>query len=187
MKKSVLALLAGTLLLSLSAVAKDKDDKHIDPYVTGPENEARMIKDIRHALVTLPWYGVFDDLGFTVDGGNVTLVGQVVKPVLKDDAGRVVKRVEGVTNLVNNIEVLPLSGMDDQSRRAVYRSIYGDPQIGMRYGYQALPSIHIIVKNGHLRLEGVVANQFDKQIIGMKANGVPGIFSVQNDLQVEGK
>lgn len=187
MKKCALAVLAGALLLSFSAVAKDKDDKHMDPYVAGPANEARLIKDIRHALVTLPRYGIFDDLGFNVNGSTVTLVGEVVQPVLKDDAGFAVKHVEGVTSVVNNIEVLPLSGVDDQSRRAVYRAIYGDPQISTRYGYQALPSVHIIVKNGHLRLEGVVANEFDRNLIGVKANGVPGIFSVQNDLQVEGK
>jgi hyperosmotically inducible protein len=189
MKKSALVLLASALLVSFSAVAadKDKNDKHMDPYIAGPENEARMVKDIRHALVTLPWYGVFDDLGFNVNGSTVTLVGEVVKPILQDDAERVVKRVEGVTSVVNNIEVLPLSPMDDQSRRAVYRAIYGDSALSTRYGYQALPSIHIIVKNGHVRLEGVVANQFDRTLIGMKANQVPGIFSVQNDLQIEAK
>jgi hyperosmotically inducible protein len=185
MKRSVLALVAGGLLVSFSAFGRD--DKHMDPFIPGPDSEAHIIKDVRHALVTLPWYGVFDDLGFTVNGGTVTLVGEVVNPVTKGDAERSVKHVEGVTSVVNNIEVLPLSPMDDQTRRAVYRTIYGDSSIGMRYGYQALPSIHIIVKNGHLRLEGVVANEFDRTLIGMKANGVPGIFSVQNDLQVEAK
>ena len=187
MKNSVLALVAGTLLVSFTAFAADKNDKHMDPFLRGPENEARLVKDVRHALVTLPWYGVFDDLGFNINGSTVTLVGEVVNPVTKGDAERSVKHVEGVTNVINNIEVLPVSPMDDQLRRAVYRTIYGDPQIGTRYGYQALPSIHIIVKNGHLRLEGVVANEFDRTLIGMKANSVPGIFSVQNDLQVEAK
>jgi hyperosmotically inducible protein len=189
MKKGAIALLAGALLMSFSALAadKDKNDKHMDPYLAGPENEARLVKDIRHALVTLPWYGVFDDLGFNINGSTVTLVGQVVLPVLKSDAEHAVKRVEGVTSVVNQIEVLPVSPMDDQSRRAVYRAIYGDPFLSTRYGFQALPSIHIILKNGHLRLEGVVANQQDRIMAGMKANQVPGIFSVQNDLQIEAK
>jgi hyperosmotically inducible protein len=117
----------------------------------------------------------------------VTLTGQVTNPVLKSDAQNVVKRVEGVTNVVNNIEVLPLSPMDNQIRRAVARAIYGDPTLSTRYGFQAMPSIHIIVKNGHVRLEGVVANQMDKQIAGTRANTVPNVFSVENDLQVEGK
>ena len=187
MRKSALALFAGALLLSATGFAKDSDKKHMDPFVAGPENEARLVKDIRHSLIMLPYYGIFDDLGFTVDGGTVTLEGAVVNPVLKDDAGHVVKRVEGVTNVVNNIEVLPLSPMDDQIRRATYRAIYGDPTLSTRYGFQALPSIHIIVKNGHVRLEGVVANQMDKTIAYTRANGVPGVFSVENDLQVEGK
>ena len=95
------------------------------------------------------------------------------------------KRVEGVTNVVNNIEVLPLSPMDNEIRRAEYRAIYGDPQIGTRYGFNALPSIHIIVKNGHVVLEGVVANTADKNLIGIRANGVPNVFSVTNNLMVE--
>jgi hyperosmotically inducible protein len=187
MRKSALVVFASALLLTFSAVAKDNSDKHMDPFIPGNPDEARMVKDIRHALVTLPWYGIFDDLGFNINGNTVTLVGQVVKPILKDDAGKAVKRVEGVANVVNNIEVLPLSPMDDQLRRAVYRAIYGDPFLATRYGYQALPSIHIIMKNGHLRLEGVVANEADRNVAGLKANQVPGVFSVENDLQVEGK
>jgi hyperosmotically inducible protein len=183
------AILASALLMSSGIAAKDKDDKpqHMDPYVTGPANEARMVQEIRHQLVMLPYYGVFDDLGFTVNGGTVTLVGQVTQPVLKDDAGRAVKKIEGVTSVVNNIEVLPLSPNDDRIRRAAYRAIYGDPALSTRYGFRALPSIHIIVKNGNVRLEGVVANEMDRTIAGLRANGVPGAFQVQNDLKVEGK
>ena len=185
MKRSGFVLLAGILLIPgfLSA----KDDKHLDPYVLGPVNEAKLIQEIRHKLVTLPYFGVFDDIGFNVSGGTVTLQGEVTRPVLKDDAGRTVKGVEGVTNVINNIEVLPLSPNDDNIRRAVYRAIYGDPMLSTRYGYQALPSIHIIVKNGNVRLEGVVANEMDRNIAGIRAKTVPGAFSVQNDLQVEGK
>ena len=135
----------------------------------------------------LPYYGVFDDLGFNVNGGTVTLYGQVTRPTLKSDAGNVIKRVEGVTNVVNNIEVLPLSPEDDRIRRGTFRAIYGDTVLSTRYGFQALPSIHIIVKNGHVRLEGVVANEGDKNIAGIRANGVFGAFSVENDLKVESK
>jgi hyperosmotically inducible protein len=182
------ALLAGALLVSSGLAAKDKDNKqHLDPYVTGPADEAQVVREVRHQLVMLPYYGIFDDLGFTVNGGTVTLVGQVTQPVLKDDAGKVVKGLEGVTNVVNNIEVLPLSANDDRIRRGVYRAIYGDPTLSTRYGFQALPSIHIIVKNGNVRLEGVVANEMDRNLCGIRANSVPGAFHVDNDLRVEGK
>jgi hyperosmotically inducible protein len=186
MNRIIGTLLGSMLLLSASAAAKD-DKQHIDPYVAGPENEAKMIQEVRHQLVMLPYFGVFDDLGFTVQGGTVNLVGAVTRPVLKDDAGRAVKKVEGVTNVVNNIEVLPLSPNDDGIRRATYRAVYGDPALSTRYGFSALPSIHIIVKNGNVRLEGVVANTMDRNIAGIRANGVSGVFHVDNDLRVEGK
>ncbi len=182
------ALLASALVLCSGAAAKDKNDKqHLDPYVTGPANEGQMVQEVRHQLVMLPYYGVFDDLGFTVNGGTVTLVGEVTQPVLKEDAGRTVKHIEGVTNVVNSIEVLPLSPNDDRIRRGVYQAIYGDPMLSTRYGFRALPSIHIIVKNGNIRLEGVVANEMDRNLCGIRANGVPGAFHVQNDLRVEAK
>jgi hyperosmotically inducible protein len=104
---------------------------------------------------------------------------------LKSDAGNVVKRIEGVTQVDNQIEVLPLSSLDDQIRRAEYRAIYGDPTLSIRYGFRAVPSIHLIVKNGNVTLEGVVANQGDKDLINIRANGVPNVFKVTNDLQVE--
>lgn len=153
----------------------------------GSPNESRLIQEVRHELLMLPYYTIFDDLGFRVNGSTVTLEGEVTNPVLKSDAENSVKHIEGVSNVVNNIEVLPLSPMDDQIRRAELRAIYGSPQIGDRYGFQALPPIHIIVKNGHVTLEGEVASQFDKDFINTKANGVPNVFSVQNDLVVEGK
>ena len=153
----------------------------------GPVDESRIAQKVRHELLMLPYYGIFDDLAFRVDGGTVTLLGEVTRPTLKSDAENVVKRIEGVTNVINQIEVLPLSPMDNQIRMAEYRAIYGDPVLSTRYGFQALPSIHIIVKNGHVRLEGVVANEADKNLVGIRANGVPNVFSVENDLQVEGK
>jgi hyperosmotically inducible protein len=181
------ALLAGTLLVASGQAAKDNDKQHFDPYVNGPVDESRLIQEVRHKLVMLPYYSVFDDLGFNVNGGTVTLVGAVTQPVLKDDAGKTVKSIEGVTNVVNNIEVLPLSPMDDGLRRRVYRAIYGDPALSTRYGFRTLPSIHIIVKNGNVRLEGVVANEMDRNLAFIRANGVSGAFHVDNDLKVEGK
>lgn len=190
MKRIASALFAFALLAPGGfAASKDgpKVPQHQDPYVNGSPEENQIAKEVRHQLVMLPYFGVFDDLGFTVSGNTVTLVGEVTRPTLKSDAGNVVKRVEGVTNVVNNIEVLPLSPDDDRIRMATYRAVYGDPSLSMRYGYRALPSIHIIVKNGNVRLEGVVANEGDRNIAGIRANGVPGAFSVQNDLRVEGK
>ena len=187
-----IALLGGALIIPAGFAADKKQQQqqqqsHMDPYVQGPANESRLIQEVRHQLVMLPYYSIFDDLGFRVDGSTVILTGQVVRPTLKSDAGNVVKRVEGVTNVVNNIEVLPLSPMDNQIRMATARAIYGDSTLSTRYGFQAMPSIHIIVKNGHVRLEGIVANQMDKQIAGTRANSVPNVFSVDNELRVEGK
>ena len=112
-------------------------------------------------------------------------MGQVVRPTLKSDAGNVVKRIEGVTSVNNEIEVLPLSPNDDRIRRDVYRAVYGSPALSTRYGYRAVPSIHIIVKNGNVALEGVVANKSDSDIAKIQANGVSGVFSVTNNLRVE--
>lgn len=173
-----ISLLAGSLMW-----AQQKD--HNDPYVRGPQGESHLIQEVRHQLVMLPYYSIFDDLAFRIEGSTVTLLGQVTNPTLKSDAGNVVKRVEGVTQVNNEIQVLPLSPMDNQIRRAEFRAIYGDPVIGDRYGNMALPAIHIIVNNGHVKLEGVVANEGDKNLIGIRANAVANVFSVENDLQVE--
>jgi hyperosmotically inducible periplasmic protein len=174
------------ILLITPCFAADKHDKnHQDAFVNGAPDEAEIAKKVRHELVMLPYYNIFDDLAFRLDGSTVTLLGAVVRPTLKDDAGRVVKKVPGVEQVVNNIEVLPLSPNDDGIRRAEYRAIYGDPALSTRYGFQALPSIHIIVKNGNVTLEGVVANQGDKNLVGIRANGVPNVFAVTNNLLVE--
>ena len=132
----------------------------------------------------LPYYSVFDNLAFKLEGSKVLLIGQVVRPSLKSDAESVVKKVEGVSSVQNDIEVLPTSPMDDQLRRALYRTIYGDTGLS-RYGYAAVPSIHIIVKGGNVTLEGVVANEGDRNIADIRARSVPGVFSVTNNLRVE--
>jgi hyperosmotically inducible periplasmic protein len=145
--------------------------------------EQNLTKEVRHQLLLLPYYSVFDNLAYRVQGDQVTLEGEVTRPTLKSDAENAVKSIEGARNVVDHIEVLPVSSMDDQLRRALYRAIYGDPSLS-KYGWSALPSIHIIVKNGHVTLVGVVDNDTDKNLAGVRANGVPNVFSVTNNLQV---
>jgi hyperosmotically inducible protein len=148
-----------------------------------PKMQQNLIKEVRHQLLLLPYYSVFDNLAYKVEGDKVTLEGQVVRPTLKSDAEAAVKSIEGVSAVVNNIEVLPVSPMDDQIRRAVYRAIYGDTAL-FRYGTSAVPSIHIIVKNGSVTLEGVADNESDKNLANLRANGVPNVFAVKNNLRV---
>ena len=146
---------------------------------------SRLEREVRHELVMLPYYGVFDNLAYKVDpDGTVTLLGQVSNPSLKPDAEKAVKRIEGVEKVVNNVEVLPTSIGDDRIRRAAYRSIYGNSALAP-YQMRAVLPIHIIVDKGHITLEGVVARQMEKQIAGMQANSIPGVFSVTNNLAVE--
>jgi hyperosmotically inducible protein len=151
------------------------------------DNDQAMVninKEVRHELVMLPHLDVFDNLSYQIDGDNVILRGQVTRPTLKADAGRVVERIEGVKSVDNQIEVLPLSPYDDRLRRSLYRAIYSYTPLN-RYAMPVLKPIRIIVKNGHVSLEGVVANGTDKNIAYMRANGVHGVFSVTNNLQVE--
>ena len=147
---------------------------------------ADLVKEVRHELVTLPYYGVFDNLAYRVDGSKVTLFGQVREPTLKSDAEKAVKKIEGVTAVDNQIEVLPVSQMDDQLRRAVYRAIFSKPGLE-RYQMGAVPPIHVIVKNGNVTLEGYVGNAMDKTVAGIAANGVSGVFKVTNNLSVDSK
>lgn len=150
-----------------------------------PRSLERLTTEVRHQLVMLPYYGVFDNLAYKVSpDGTVTLLGQVSRPTLKSDAERAVKNIEGVERVDNQIEVLPTSSMDDQTRRAVYRAIYGNDVLS-QYAMRAVPPIHIIVKNGHVTLEGVVSRQMDKQIAEMQAKSVPNVFSVNDNLRVE--
>lgn len=165
-----------TLLLALAAFAAT---------IPAQSQRARnnLIRRVRHELLMLPYYGVFDDLSYRVDGYTVTLLGYVTRPVLKSDAENAVKGIEGVEKVVNRITVLPLSPMDDRIRRATYRAIYGGPPLD-RYGPQPVPPIHIIVANGKVTLTGVVDSKADKDVAGIKANGVPGVFAVTNQLRV---
>src|SRR6266481_1855160 len=167
--------LAASLLLAVTTFAGAQEQ----PAQGGPlpqKSIDRIVREVRHELVTLPYYGVFDNLAYKVDpDGTVTLMGQVVNPTLKSDAERAVKRIEGVEKVVNNIEVLPTSPNDDRIRLAVYRAIYGHPALNL-YQLRAVPPIHIIVKNGNVTLEGVVARQMDKQIAEMQAKSVSLAF-----------
>jgi hyperosmotically inducible protein len=144
----------------------------------------RLARQVRHELVMLPYYGVFDNLAFQINGREVKLMGQVRLPTLKQSAERVVRDVEGVETVVNQIEVLPTSPNDDRIRLDVYRAIYGDAALN-RYALAAVPSIHIIVKNGNVDLVGVVAREADGNIANIRARGVPGVFGVTNHLTVE--
>lgn len=148
------------------------------PTLTPLENK------VRHELIMLPYLNVFDDVSFRVDGGTVTLFGEVTQPYLKSDAENAVKHVEGVARVENQIEVLPLSRFDDAIRLRTARAIYGYAPL-QRYGMGTQPSIRIIVKNGNVTLTGFVSTDMDKQLAYTRANGVPGVFAVQNQLQID--
>lgn len=171
--KLVLTLLCLFSLLSVVASAQ----------VQSARTQDRIIREVRHELLMLPFFGVFDNITYKVEGGTVTLFGQVVRPSLKSDAENSVKRIEGVEHVNNQIEVLPPSPQDDRIRMALFRAIYRSPGLE-RYELGVQKPIRIIVKNGHVTLEGVVDSQGDKNLAGLRANSVPGIFSVTNNLQV---
>jgi hyperosmotically inducible protein len=178
---SAAAVCCGLVLLPALSVAQDKKSTPSKAELVG--------REVRHELLMLPNLTLFDDLSYSVGpgpsgGASVTLTGSVTRPVLKSSAENVVKRLESVDNVVNNIEVLPLSPNDDRIRMAVYRKIYGDNVLSTRYGFRAQPTIRIIVKNGNVRLTGVVANEGDKNIAGIRAREAAGTFTVTNDLQI---
>lgn len=170
---------------AIASYASASQPTKANPQRSEAKYRERLAKEVRHQLLLLPYYTVFDNLAFKVEGDKVTLEGQVVRPTLKSDAGNVVKGIEGVAKVVNNIEVLPVSAMDDQLRRAVYHALYSDTVL-FRYGFQAMPSIHIIVKNGNVTLEGVVDSESDKNLANLRANQVPNVFNVKNNLKVGG-
>jgi len=177
-----LALLA--LVTAQSAGFARAQDNRKPPPQRQAEAQARLQKEVRHVLVTLPFYSVFDNLEYSVDGDRVTLSGQVTRPVLKSDAENAVKSIEGVAAVDDKLEVLPVSPNDDRIRRAEFRAIYSAPGFE-KYAIQAVPPIHIIAKNGHVTLVGVVANEADKNVAGIRANSVSGVFSVDNKLTTD--
>ena len=166
----------------VSALATSAVTVNATPLATvAQEFDRQMTKRVRKELVTLPYYGVFDNLAYQVKGDTVTLYGQVVRPSTRSDAGRRVAKIKGVERVVNNIEVLPLSTFDDRIRAQAYHSIFNTSSL-YRYAMGSNPSIHIIVNRGHLTLEGVVGNRMDKQLAEFAARGLPGVFSVTNNL-----
>jgi len=136
-------------------------------------------------IIGLPYYGVFDNIKFQVNGDTVYLTGKVVRPTTKSSAENVVEDIKGVNNVVNNIEVLPLSGFDDSIRLQTLRTLQSRGGSLYRYFLGANPSVKIIVDNGHVTLEGFVANRSDKNLANVLANGVSGVFSVTNNLVAE--
>jgi osmotically-inducible protein OsmY len=177
------AIYASTLLVftMLFLLAGAQGDKKISAKA-----QARITKEVRHQILSLPDFGTFDNIAFKLDGYNVTLFGQVTSPSLKDDAERVVKKIEGVEHVENRIEVLPASGNDERLRRDVFNAIYRYGPL-QHYGVGSNRPIRIIVNHGHVTLEGVVDRESDKNMAGLRANGVEGVFSVQNNLVVPGK
>ena len=171
-------LIVSCLLLALESTGLAQQATQPPPQAT-----ERIVKEVRHELLMLPYFTVFDNIAYKVEGYNVTLLGQVTRPTLKSDAENVVKRIEGVEHVDNQIEVLPPSPMDDRLRIRIYRAIYGYPPM-QKYALGVQKPIRIIVKNGHVTLEGVVDNDGDKNIANIRANGVSGVFSVTNNLQV---
>jgi hyperosmotically inducible periplasmic protein len=185
-----LIVLAGLLLIATLDLGAAQRDKNPATLNTPANRNARRIEalkeEVRHQLVTLPYYTVFDWLQAQVKpDGTVTLMGEVTRPTVKDDAEHRVKKLEAVSRAINNIEVLPLSPMDDELRVALYRAIYRFDSPLFRYGTQSVPPIHIIVKNGHVTLKGIVLNEGDSQLAYIAARGVPGTFEVKNELQIE--
>lgn len=188
--KLVLTILALSLVFGLAIQANA--DPSVNRTASGNEQNtsretARLVREIRHELLTLPWYGVFDWLeGNVTPDGRVVLRGWVVRPTTKSDAEARIKDIEGVSQVQNEIQVLPLSPNDDRIRRAVYRTLFnGNSQI-FRYALGANPSIHIIVNNGRVTLKGIVSSEADRNFANIKARGVPGVFEVRNELVVEG-
>ena len=176
MKRKFLLVFLCLFSLATLGAAQDRDQP-------SARSQERITREVRHELLMLPYFGVFDNIAYKVDGSTVTLLGQVVRPSLKSDAENSVKHIEGVERVDNQIEVLPPSPMDDRLRRRLFRAIYGYPALE-KYALGVQKPIRIIVKNGRVALEGVVDNESDKNLAGLRMNGVPGIFSVTNNLQV---
>jgi hyperosmotically inducible periplasmic protein len=176
MKRKVL-LFVSLLTLAALGFAQDRNQP-------SARSQERITREVRHELLMLPYYGVFDDIAFKVDGETVTLLGQVVRPSLKSDAENAIKHIEGVEKVNNQIEVLPTSPMDDRLRLVLYHTIYGEPTLE-KYALGVQKPIRILVKNGHVTLEGYVNNEADKNLAGIRANGVPNVFSVTNNLQLD--
>ena len=191
MKKIFALILGAAMALGTVALAQSSGQGSQSMQPSGmrsPDADQRMqqriTREVHHELAMLPQLSIFDNLAYKVDGNTVTLLGQVRNAVLKDEAEHAVRHIEGVEKVNNQIEILPPSPNDDRIRQQVARAIFNDSRL-FPYAIQSVPPIHIIVKGGDVSLEGVVHDQGDKNDAGIRANGVPGVFSVQNNLRVE--
>jgi hyperosmotically inducible protein len=187
MKKGLNTFLSAVLALGTTGLAFAASVDQPSQQITNSANarlEQRLSNEVRHELNMIPQFTVFDNLAYRVNGGTVTLFGQVRDAIVKDSAEARVKHLEGVERVDNQIEILPASFNDDRIRGRVARAVFNDPRL-FNYGAQTVPPIHIIVKNGHVNLEGVVRTQAEKDDASIRANGVSGVFSVENNLQVE--
>jgi hyperosmotically inducible protein len=182
--KRASVLFVSFLLLGSMAWAQANSDQSGRRKLGGTSGEERITREVHHELVMLPYYSVFDNLAYKVEGDTVTLLGQVSRPSLKSDAENSVKKIEGVEKVNNNIQILPTSPADDRIRRAEFHTIYSYPTLN-KYAWGAVPPIHIIVSSGHVTLEGVVDNENDKNVAGIQAKSVPGVFSVTNNLRLD--
>ena len=189
MKRTLACAIAGAIWLGVfgTGVAQEPSASSNGGMqsTTGPQRmQDRVSREVFHELVTLPQLTIFDNLQYKVDGNKVTLLGQVRDAILKDSAEKRVKSIEGVESVNNQIEILPASGNDDRIRREVARALFNDERL-FRYSMGSVPPIHIIVKNGHVTLQGVVNSEADKNEANIRANSVSGVFSVDNNLQVQ--
>jgi hyperosmotically inducible periplasmic protein len=179
MKRGTLGtiLMAAALVATAGAAGKDK--------AVGPQTDADVVKNVRHEILMYPNYTLWDDVSFRVENGSVELLGAVNQPYKKSDLQKIIQHVPGVTAVTNQLKVLPLSSFDDRLRLQVARAIFRDPTLS-RYSMGAVPSIHIIVDNGHVTLTGMVSTAMEKQIAGMRASGAGlGFGPVVNNLTVE--
>lgn len=187
MRRFAISFASSALLLALSSpiTAPQKLANHKPPQAQD-KYPSTLSREIHHQILMLPFFSVFDSIFFTIDGSRVTLTGQVVRRTLRDHAAAAVQSIEGVDSVVNNIEVLPVSPADDDLRRTVYRAIYEDSTLA-RYAVQAVPQIHIIVKNAAVSLEGSTNSELDKTLAAQRAGSVADVLSVKNNLVVQPK
>jgi hyperosmotically inducible periplasmic protein len=180
----ILAVCILATALAVSAVDAGAATKNQAPSPQSGTYDAWLTGQVHHELVMIPWLSVFDNLEYRVQGTTVVLSGQVTQPVIKSEAESAVKHIEGVQEVDNQIQVLPLSPFDQRIRFDELRAIYSYPTLN-HYSAGTMPGIHIVVDNGHVTLEGVVDSQADKNTAGIRANGVPDVFSVTNNLRVQ--
>lgn len=184
MRKGFHTFVAAILAVGTSGMALASSTDEPSALNTDTHVEQKLSGEVRHELNMIPQFTIFDNLAYRVDGHTVTLFGQVRDAIVKDSAEQRVKHLEGVESVNDQIEILPASFNDDRIRMQVARAVFNDSRLSS-YAIQPIPPIHIIVKNGRVNLEGVVRTQVDKDDAFIRANGVPGVFSVQNNLQVE--